>query len=566
MKERVVKYSFFGGIDQNAKGNGAFAADAHGFIIDDAGALRKRQGFLEFLSAPSPITGIWAGGLGTKRVLAYVSGARLYVYDFDTGVAENAGALSGGESSLFGFGGALYILSGGNYHKYDGAALTPVEGYIPLIAVSATPEGGGTRLESINALTPKRREQFTSDGVSKTYRLAENPIAAVVSVTVNGAPLPAEAFASDLAAGTVVFADAPEGGLNNVEITYAAPSSHRSDILGFAHVMLFGSNADERVFLWGNPQKPATRMHSELAGGVPSAEYFPVDAYTVVGNTAITDIVQQYDRQLIFTENSAYFSFCEMKTSLSGQLYASFPVYPLNPVKGSFIYGAGCTLAGMPVTLCGDGLNAWEPTEVESQKNAVCFSGAVKSALKPVLRPGSPLRLFSDIAGGNLLFAFSGVLYIYNIARKSFSKLTGLTALKFCGAHGRVYIVSQNNKIYTLSETPADYDALYATHYTDFGKSGLKNIKSITLIIEAEENCGGALRATWHNGRRQRSKTVPFSVPEDLKDCVVKLQIPLHISLTQGAAFGFSCPAGKRLSLLGYEVAITEKGESPYGI
>ncbi len=289
--------------------------------------------------------------------------------------------------------------------------------------------------------------------------------------------------------------------------------------------------------------------------------------YTVIGNTAITDIVQQYDRQLIFTQNSAFYSYCEIKTSQTGQAYASFPVYPLNPVKGNYLTGSACTVNGMPVTLCDDGLNIWESTEVESQKNAVCFSDAIKSLILSYAQAGNTtIKLFSDIQSGRLIVSMTRLMYIYDTRRRCWYKLEGITALRFCSGFGRMYIAANDGKIYRLSDTIKDFDAFYTTHYSDFGSCGLKNIKDITLTLKAGEATAGSITAVWTNGGRKQSRSVCFSVSEAINGSVVKVRIPLYIPLADGLTFTFACPSGKDLTLLGYEVATTEKGELPYGL
>ncbi|MBO7157079.1 MAG: hypothetical protein J6W31_00590, partial [Clostridia bacterium] len=86
--------------------------------------------------------------------------------------------------------------------------------------------------------------------------------------------------------------------------------------------------------------------------GQPSAEYFPENNYTVIGSYPITDIISQYDRQLIFTKERAYYSYCQLRTDVEGHLYSSFPVFNLNGEKGSLLPFGGCIMNNEPVTVC----------------------------------------------------------------------------------------------------------------------------------------------------------------------------------------------------------------------
>ena len=59
---------------------------------------------------------------------------------------------------------------------HDGSTLTAVEGYVPLVAAAAPPEGGGTLLERVNLLNGKRRVQFSPDGAATVFHLPETNI------------------------------------------------------------------------------------------------------------------------------------------------------------------------------------------------------------------------------------------------------------------------------------------------------------------------------------------------------------------------------------------------------
>ena len=72
---------------------------------------------------------------------------------------------------------------------------------------------------------------------------------------------------------------------------------------------------------------PCTIRHTALGDGVPNPEYFPENSFRVIGDTAITDIIQQYDRQLIFAQDRAFYSYCDLTTDAMGNAYASIAPY-----------------------------------------------------------------------------------------------------------------------------------------------------------------------------------------------------------------------------------------------
>ncbi|MFA7100045.1 MAG: hypothetical protein WC143_08230 [Eubacteriales bacterium] len=559
MRAKRVKCGFFGGLDENMYQSACHAAESAGFSIDEGGALVKGPGFKKFLTCDGVVNGIWAGSIGGEKILAYAGGAYFNVYKLETQTNVKLGLIGSTPAKMFEFNGCLYILNSVNYYKYDGTSLSEVKGYAPLVAISTPPSGGGTPYEAANMLTKSRRQLFSPDGTSTFFILAETA-AGIEKITAGGVELAESAYS--YSQGMVEIFTPPAKGVNTLEVFYTMSSSSRTEILSCTNATLFGSNADVRVFLWGNSQRPCRRYHSELADGMPTAEYFPVTSFTEIGASPITDIVQQYDKQLIFTKDSAYFSYCEIKTSLSGQQYASFPVYPLNPAKGNLIYGSGCTMEGLPVTLCHDGLNVWQPGVVESEKNAVCFSSPINAKIKPYAKGGSVSSLlFNNISAGCLYFTAPGNMYVYNYKRKCFFCLSGLNALRMCYAYGNMYIAANDMCIYTLSPDEKGFNASYVTHYSPLGYGGAKTIKEVTLTVEAGEATAGKLRVDYISGNNTSYREQSFSIPASAKGRVVKVRIPVYAPLVHLARFTFSSPSGSLLKILGWEATVLEKGE-----
>ncbi len=564
MTKTTVKCEKFLGFDDGAK-DMAHAIVAEDFCVNENGTLVKRPGLKAFISSQSGITAAGAFTIGQQRLITYVSNGHLYIYDTDTDIMQSVGSVGSGSASLFAFNGNIYVLTGSGYYRWNGVSLRSVEGYAPIIAISVSPDGGGTPYESVNMLTPKRREQFTPDGVSTTFKLAEKNIHDVYEIKDRGEAVDISHYTCDLNAGTVTFDTPPEAVPNGIEVTYSVNTSQRSEFLKLKHLMLFGSNADERVFLWGNPDDPCKRYHSELADGVPSAEYFPVTAYTLVGTSPITDIIQQYDKQLIFTSDEAYYSVCEMKTSASGQLYASFPVFPLNPSKGNLLYGTGCTMNGLPVTLCRDGINVWESTDIETEKNAVCISYPIADMIKAShTGSGGDAKMASDISGSRLFFAYGNKLYVFSPRLKVWYIWNGITVAGMLEAFGRFYI-NDGDTLYELDETIRNASATYQTPYSSLGFDGLKDICGVNLYIEAGANTEGTVSVSWITDDTSYTVSHDFALPSSLYGKTVKLTLPFYIPLISEASFTFYSPSGKDLTLLSYAVITKEKGGN-YGI
>ncbi|MBR4278705.1 MAG: hypothetical protein IKT34_00880 [Clostridia bacterium] len=436
----------FKGIDGRLefKDSISYATDMRNLYITQSGAMKKRPSVMHEFILDNVIDGLFIGSLSGRDIIAAASGGYLFVRDRDSDEApKNAGFIGRGECMAFIFNGLLYLKTDECYKKYDGSRLSEVSGYVPTVAISCNPDGSGTLFEQINVLTPKRRQTFSGDGVSVLYHLSEKGVEAIESLIINGVPYEGN-YSLDLVNDAVSFEFPPDSGLNNVEIIYRMPAEkcQKDRFFGCTRIMLFGGNSDGRAFLWGNENYPNYRFHSDLANGTPSVEYFPENAYTVIGADKINCIVQQYDRQLIFTENSAFYSYCELKTDALGNVISSFPVFSLNGSKGCLIETDGCVIDNRPVTLCDDGLNLWESTSLLNEKNATPFSLPIDFFIREILTDLREINMLDFQANRELWFIKSGIAYIYNYGNNAFYIYDGFGGSLFTATGSRMYYVS----------------------------------------------------------------------------------------------------------------------------
>ncbi|MBO4452449.1 MAG: hypothetical protein J5793_00785 [Clostridia bacterium] len=489
----------------------AYASAMKNFRVDAEGALVKRPDAKLFaVTQSNEIDGIWKGRIGGTETAVVVSGGELFTVSEEGVLSESFGFINAGKCAFLPFDSSLYILNGVNYFKFDGSELSVVTGYVPIVAVSCEPDGSGTAFEQLNLLNDGRRQLFNGSGTDTVYHLSEQSITAVVHVTVDG--IETDAFTVDLSAGTVTFTAAPARGINNIMIEYRKSSgSQRNRIARCRHAMKFGGNSDGRLFLWGNGSYPNYRFHSEMAEGVPSAEYFPVNNFTVIGDSAINTIVQQYDKQLIFTKDRAFYSFCELKEDSLGNVYSSFPVYNLNSKKGSLFLSDGCIIGNSAVTVCEDGINVWESTNIENEKNALCISDPVKSRIREALEDSdgyNGIVMFDYQCGHELFFIFGGSALIYNYSAGVWYEYGGFNCESFFVSGYDIYF-SYLNKIYILSENGSaqtnDIECVWECAHSDLGVTGGR---FDVTGFEADVNTLGACSAEFTFGDRFAGKTV----------------------------------------------------------
>ncbi|HPE94782.1 MAG TPA: hypothetical protein PLT66_01780, partial [Bacillota bacterium] len=277
---------------------------------------------------------IWSGKVNNYDSVIVVTTGSVYAYKEEYDAYILLYSVNTASAQAFLFGDILYILTGNKYLAFNGIAVGQVTGYVPLIAVSTPPTGGGTIYEGINLLTSQRRQLFSPDGSASDFYLAEQNIDSIVYVKNGGLNIASQYYACDLATGIVHFTMPPASGTNTLEICYTAGENNRTLIDECTGGCTYGSGSDTRVFLFGNPDHPERRFHSELANGQPSAAYFTSTGYTEIPGHRITSIVRHYDRQLIFTATAAFYSTDELREDGNGKYYHSYPVYSLNSEKG----------------------------------------------------------------------------------------------------------------------------------------------------------------------------------------------------------------------------------------
>lgn len=491
---RILKTKGFSGIDENDTLSDGFtsALEMRNYRINDDGSLESIGGIETICTLESNIKAMWSGYLGYENVLIFISGGKVYRMSLPlkTKIPSYMDDIEDAEQYLlFYFNGFLYIMTDQHYYKFDGSALYEVEGYAPLIAISCKPSGEGEVFEQLNLITPKRRQLFSSDGTSKEYFLAEEDVESVLWVKIDGMYTVNYTFGENKR--SIVFSKIPEAGINNVEILYTKPfqNSDKRRIFGCKKAIVFGGNSNGRVFLWGNKYYKNYRFHSEVANGVPSVEYFPVNAFTIIGNTKINSIVQQYNRQLIFCEKEAYYSYCELREDELGNVISSFPVFSLNASKGSLLECDGCIIENRPITLCEDGLNMWESTSVQDEKNAICFSNPISKTIKTYIElDPTKFQIFDFQANKELFIVYYANTFVYNYGNKSWYMYDALSISQKT-VFGTKLFYSFKNTLYVFgNDIPnTNKDCGWASNYFTLGQSsGRHDILSCEVDVYIE--------------------------------------------------------------------------------
>ena len=256
-------------------------------IADGGGMPQKRSGWRVLHELTGRINGLFAGTFNGVRKTLVHAGTKLYVWDDDTTPAELLDGLPDHRSRAAYLAGKLWIVTGGGFYVYDGAAAKRVYGsagtYIPTTVITRMPTGGGVSYEDVNMLTPYRKNAFQTDGQAVTFTLdGEIDETGDVTCWVWGEIVVPSGI--DRANGTVTFAEAP-----------AAPEAGAADglVIQFPHTVegygdrvdkctilsTYGVGTNDRLVISGNPDWP----NLDWISGIGDPGYMPDLSYSVVG-------------------------------------------------------------------------------------------------------------------------------------------------------------------------------------------------------------------------------------------------------------------------------------------
>lgn len=340
----------------------------------------------------SKVRGIWSGFVAGREVLCTACNGYLWELSFTDGVWSkvSCGAIDTAQDVyMFGFDEKLYLLNGEDYKVWNGAALTDVEGYRPLVSITAAPAGGGTNYEPINKLNGCRRAWFSPDGESTVCKLPETNVASIdwVRNRASGENYEADAYTADLAAGTVTFTAAPETGVNTLEIAWTNSTNFRGQVTAMRYAELYNGAQDSRVFVYGDGTNKAIYTGLDYDGN-PRADYFPDLNVCDVGdaNTPITGMIRHYGKLLAFKMDSAYSIAYDTITLEDGTVTAGFYVTSVNRDIGNCAPGQVRLVENRPRTLDGRSVMEWKANSygnfTNDQRNAERISQRVDSTIR----------------------------------------------------------------------------------------------------------------------------------------------------------------------------------------
>ncbi|MBQ9942293.1 MAG: hypothetical protein IJP03_04720, partial [Christensenellaceae bacterium] len=259
--------------------------------------------------------------------------------------------------------------------------------YIPTTVIGRQPTGGGTFLEAVNLLQPRRVNCFCADGQSREFLLDADGIDdAPVEVTVQGRTLGEGEYAVDRDRGKVTFVTPPPDsqGLDSVAISFAKTEEGYRERIGKCRwAGRYGLGSDTRIFLSGNPDMPDTDWQS----GLYDPTYFPDTGYTCIGkeDSAIMGYAKKYDAMIVVKEDGLFLRTAELTQYSDGQNERTALIFPVKEgvsgVGAIAPYAFG-DLLDDPLFLSENGVVGMDTNAVTNQRTVVRRSGKVDARLR----------------------------------------------------------------------------------------------------------------------------------------------------------------------------------------
>ena len=478
-EEKVYSIQKWLGLNQAGDGDTNLkmgeASEMVNFRVTNDGALKKRPGMKALHDFGGEINGAWHGYVGGAEYTVVSAGGKLYTVDVAERTVSEIGTVADAHTEFFGFSEKLYILDGTQYQVWDGgeSAAAPVSGYVPVVLTNTAPTGGGTELQEVNKLTPKRRVWFSPDGTATDFVLPEKAIAAVTSVKNRATGDTITEFTADTASGKVTFtSDPPPAGTNTIEITYAS-AGDGAEVKKMRFAEIYNGATDNRVFLYGDGSNRALYSGLDYDGN-PTAEYFPDLNVLDIGdaNTPVTQLIRHYSRMIAFKTDSAYSVQYGQITLSDGRETAAFYWSPINRAIGNCAPGQVRLVDNNPLTLFNNSVYRW------------INSGGYSSNLTVDERQAKRVsdRVWKTLRGMDLEHAYC----FDDNARKEWYCV--------CGEIAAVYNYGLN-VWYVYENFPVRYMVEF-----DGRLFGARGSKLVEIADEFRNDCGDSISARWASG------------------------------------------------------------------
>lgn len=458
-------------------------------------------------STAKPVAGLWSGIAGGKQTLLAACDGKLWsLWDAENGVVSRSGL--GSIDTEYGanfipFDNKVYIQNGKEYYVWDGLALNPVTGYVPLVAVSIGPQGGADAGELtgeyVNLLTNKRRVWLSPDGdTHKTFKLPEAAKTVDSVKYLDGSTAPTYTFTTNT--DEITFTSTLTAAVNSIEVQYSVKThsddssipDYRSQVTKMRYAEIFSGGTDSALFFYGDGSNKALYTGMDY-DGMPRADYFP-DQYEIsVGdsNTPITAMVRHYSVLMTYKTNEAWAVSYGTTELATGDLTVAVHVTPVNRDKGNVAPGQVRLVNNNPVTCSGSELYQWSNSSyytsnlTRDERQAKRISDRIQKSVKEL--DFTKCCMWDDDDGQEFYISGNGVTLVWNYVTDTWYRYSGLDAAIMCNFQGDVIVGTNGGKIFRLTYDRDTDDGVMITAEwesgsMDFGASNMRKYSSMMWV------------------------------------------------------------------------------------
>lgn len=488
------------------------------FRITPNGQLKQREGYKTIFSGlVGDVQGTWYGKLNNTSFFLFCNNGHLWSGNLALGTKVDLGTLTDAPTRFQSFGSKVYLFNGAEYKSFDGTTFAVVVGYRPKIYIDSPPAGGGTAYELINELTGAKHQTFSPDGTATAFKLAESGITSVDFVIDGVTPkILGTDYTVDLTLGTITFTVAPLTGVpSSVDIGWTKGTGTRASVEKCRFAMDYSGQTDSRLFIYGDPDNKNRRRWSGLANGVPSAEYFESTSYDDLGNGqyAITAIEKQYDRQKIWLESGAMFSYYSV-TTLNGIDYVNFPAFELNDEIGNVAFNQAQIINNKAFTVF-NGIHEWASSTVRDQTNEKLMSQRTQNSLLAEDLTKAITYNWKEMS--EYWLCIGSKVWIYNYLNDTFYDFDNIPAKCFIVIGGQMYfgtagtIEKFDNAL--RNDNLAAIKAVWEMGFYDFGAEWLqKYMNNIWISIKPEQNSSVDVQVVTNNDGTSAIQSIYYRI------------------------------------------------------
>lgn len=443
------------------------------------------------------VAGLWSGLInGNEYFLAACDGKLWSVSDGER--TEIGNVNTDNTVHIFGFENRAYVLDGVKYRQVEEAVvngetvlvMSEPEGYVPIVAITSDPAGGGTEFEQVNKLNGKRKVWFSSDNTATVYHLPEKDLTSIDSVynRMTMEEYDPEDYSIDTAEGTVEFDTAPPTGTNSIEIAYTVPVDARSEVEAMRFSELFNGAQDNRIFLYGDGSNKILYSGVDYDGHA-RADYFPDMNIIDVGaaNTPVTGMVRHYGWLMTFKTDSSYGITYGDVTLADGRVIPSFYVKPVNRSLGNLAMGQARLVLNHPRTVHGQDCYEWQTSynQTDDERQAKRISDRVYASLANFDLKES--KCWDDDYHQEYYISYDKKALVHNYASDAWYLYTDVDAVCFASVGDRLYFGTSNGELKYFdpnvrADCGAPIDCYWESGSMDFGEDYRRKYSSMIWV------------------------------------------------------------------------------------